>query len=126
MKINKILQLIEYKITGGSVYSIPNFKKVFNSNKEFRKIDYHDDDKEFGKRDYDGDILIDGELVIRITLSIPSKDGYFRWTHKKYDKKFKELAKLNHYDDNIASMFHNEKIIIKGYSFLTNLKLIFN
>ena len=50
MKINKILQLIEYKITGGSAYSTPNLKKVFNSNKEFRKIDYHDDDKEENKK----------------------------------------------------------------------------
>lgn len=124
MKTSDILKLIEYKITGGSVFNtnVDNaLLQKYKLTNELRLIEYHDESKSFNNRDYDGNILINGDKVLRITLSLPSpKSGYFRWTEPKCRSFFKEMAKKNHDDDTIAfdnvkynEVFLLEEILIK-------------
>lgn len=119
MKTTSILKLIEYKVTGGTaVFNNAKDTKLIEKYKlknETRVIDYQDDSKSFAHRKYDGNITINGENVLRITLRFPKGDGYFRWTDKKYKGLFKELAIKNNYEDNNAydSVNYTDIFLIK-------------
>lgn len=106
MKTSDMLKLIDYKITGGSSLFDNTIEdkilKKYHLQNETRCIEYSDDINDFSNRKYDGDITINGENVLRVTLKFPNSDGYFRWTDEKYEKFFKEIAKKYDYEDNCA------------------------
>lgn len=108
MKTKDILKLIEYKITGGSYYNMKAPQELldqYNLKKESRLIEYQDDTVLFNDRDFDGDIIINGENVLRITLRFPQDkehEGYFRWTNPKYINFFKEVNQINNDSDEYA------------------------
>lgn len=126
MKTSDILKHIEYKITGGSYYNMkatPELLKKYKLQNESRLIEYQDDTNGFSNRTYDGNILINGEKVLRITLRFPvskEHEGYFRWTDPKYRKFFNELNKQNNDSDEYAydsvkytEIYLLEEILIK-------------
>lgn len=108
MKTADILKHIEYKITGGSYYDMqatPELLKKYKLQEESRLIEYQDDRESFSKRTYDGNILINADNVLRITLRFPTNknhEGYFRWTEPKYRQFFIELNKQNNTFDDYA------------------------
>lgn len=95
MKTSDILKFIDYKIISGSSYHLQGSEALLDKyklNKELRLIEYQDDSEQFSNRSFDGDILVHGDTVIRITLSFPQKyDGYFRWTNPKHRKLFHKI-----------------------------------
>lgn len=95
MKTADILKWIEYKITGGSSYHLTDSKTLlqkYKLNKQLRLIEYQDENEGGSNKGYDGDILVHGESVIRITLRFPKKyEGYFRWTNPKYQPLFNTI-----------------------------------
>lgn len=123
MKTPDILKLIDYQITGGSSYNLKASKSLlekYKLTKHLRVIEYQDDSGEFNNRGYDGDILIHGDTVIRITLRFPKKyDGYFRWTNPKYRSLFNTIYKDSDEDsyayDNVkyTEVFLLEDILTK-------------
>jgi hypothetical protein len=92
MKIEKILNLISYRISGGSkLYLLKELGEI-------RLIEF----EAIGSDMTCGTIETLRDEVLRLTVTFPSGNGCYRWTESKYAKAYKDEAKKRNYEDNQA------------------------